>query len=433
MQEERFSRQLGLFGQEGQEKLSRSSIAIVGYSLASEFLLASLASLGVGSLFLLGPEKIANSFLTDGNPKHLGKFFHRFNPELNFYWIDSRISSRNSCEFIPQVDFIVDLSSDSLSKCRTAVHSEKTNTPMILGYSSQDRVLLAHRDHINNLEKIAQTPFETVEYQDAASAEITAGLISDEIRKVILPRENEYKISYNLNVQKISSHKDARVLMIGAGALGNWLGIGLSLLGISGTILDDDKIETTNLNRQFLFYDSVGKSKAKTLAKKLSNKISRFQYSCTRFTQDNGEYRNFGLVASCVDNIRARLDMNEYASRNKIPLVNGGTDPFSGNVSVFNPHHTPCLSCQEGISYEDLQNVQPTSCIRQAEDSVVISNLVTAGLMLERIKGLLSGQKDFDRILYSSERGICTMGISSSPYCACCALSENNRNLFHNP
>jgi molybdopterin/thiamine biosynthesis adenylyltransferase len=421
MQEERFARQLGLFGQEGQDKLSKSRVTLVGHNLASEFLLASLASLGIGNLYLLSPQKKSiNSFLSDGNPKHLKKFFHRFNHDLNFYWIDGSISSKNSCVLIPESDFIIDLTHDSLSKYHTAVHSEKTNTPMILGYSANERALIAPREHISNLEEIAQASFENEE--DAASAAITAGLISDEIRKVILPREDEYKISYDLTLKKQNIPKSSKVLMIGAGALGNWLGIGLSLLGISGTIVDDDKIETTNLNRQFFFYDSVSKYKSKTLAKKLSNKFARFDYSCSRFTLENVEYGKFDLIASCVDNIKARLDMNEYASKHNIPLVNGGTDPFSGNVSVFNPHYTPCLSCQEGISYKDLQPaVQPASCVRQAENSVVISNLVTAGLMLERIKEVLSGQKYFDRIVYSSERGVCTMNLSSSPSCSCCS------------
>ena len=59
----------------------------------------------------------------------------------------------------------------------------------------------------------------------------------------------------------------AHCIVVGAGALGNWLGASLALHshGIGKlTIIDHDRVEETNLNRQVLFYGCVGELKAQS-------------------------------------------------------------------------------------------------------------------------------------------------------------------------
>lgn len=420
MKDERYDRQLGLFGKEGQEKLSKAKISVIGYNLLSEFTIAALASLGIGNIFLISNEQNKKHFIKS---KNLKKFFYKFNRDINFYPIHSNITTENSTVLLPPSDVTIDTTQDPISKYYCAKFCKDKNKNALLGYSTNEKGVLLHSKTISNLEKIISSFNKSSE--DIASSEIIAGLIADETRKILLPRQNEIKRNYNLDFENYKLKK-GNILMVGAGAIGNWLGIGLALMGLDAKIIDDDIIEITNLNRQFLYYNSIGKRKAKTLAKKLSainiNK-KKFDYSYSRFIESSLDVEaNYDLIVSCVDNQKTRFLMNEFAYKEKIPLVNGGTDPFSGEVGIYIPKKNSCLCCQNGLNNfkEEPKQKSANSCIRQKENSIVISNLVIAGLMLEKIKGFFSGRLDgTEKIIYSSENGFSTMNISARKDCKC--------------
>ncbi|UYP47020.1 hypothetical protein NEF87_003305 [Candidatus Lokiarchaeum ossiferum] len=187
---------------------------------------------------------------------------------------------------------------------------------------------------------------------------------------------------------------DACVAVIGAGALGNHVCLGLIGLGI-GTIkiYDFDDIEAHNLNRQSLFCEEdIGKNKAETLAYRLEKRNSNLMILGIneKIEEDTiaPVLRKVDLVIDCVDRIYVRRMMNRYCLRSNIPLIHGGISWCGGQVGILT-RTTPCINCiyPESLQIEELKSV--TSCIHKPEPSVVYISQIIAGLMVESVRRAL--------------------------------------------
>lgn len=186
----------------------------------------------------------------------------------------------------------------------------------------------------------------------------------------------------------------ARVAVIGAGALGNHVCLGLIGLGI-GTIkiYDYDTIESHNLNRQSLFREAdIGRNKAEVLAERLEERnsgiiIVGFDEEIEASSIDS-ILRNIDLVIDCVDLIRVRKILNYFCIRNDIPMIHGGLSWFGGQVGILT-RETPCINCifPESIQKQELE--QETSCVRKPEPSVVYTSQIVAGLMVKCVREML--------------------------------------------
>lgn len=155
----------------------------------------------------------------------------------------------------------------------------------------------------------------------------------------------------------------AKVLVIGAGGLGCELLKDLALSGFRNLeVIDMDRIEVSNLNRQFLFrLEDVGKPKAEVAAKRVMERVSGVNI-VSHFgrieDKDIEFYNEFHLIALGLDSIEARSYINsvvcsflEYESDDKPkeetikPMVDGGTEGFKGHARVILPGVTPCFEC----------------------------------------------------------------------------------------
>lgn len=157
--------------------------------------------------------------------------------------------------------------------------------------------------------------------------------------------------------------KDARILIIGAGGLGCELLKNIALLGFTQIhVIDMDTIDLSNLNRQFLFRNSdIGQSKAQTAAKFINQRIPGVNVIAHHGKiedKDESFYRSFHIVVCGLDSIVARrwinimlislLRYNDDESIDEssiIPMVDGGTEGFKGNVRVVIPGKTACIDC----------------------------------------------------------------------------------------
>ncbi|GAU18353.1 hypothetical protein TSUD_202420 [Trifolium subterraneum] len=146
--------------------------------------------------------------------------------------------------------------------------------------------------------------------------------------------------------------KYVRVLVVGAGGLGCELLKDLALSGFSNLeVIDMDRIEVTNLNRQFLFrLEDVGKPKAEVAAKRVMERISGVNivpHFCRIEDKDIEFYNDFSIIALGLDSIEARSYINtvacsflEYDSDDNPqedtikPMVDGGTEGFKGHARV---------------------------------------------------------------------------------------------------
>eukprot|EP01147_Barroeca_monosierra_P002066 gene2066-5125_t len=154
-----------------------------------------------------------------------------------------------------------------------------------------------------------------------------------------------------------------RILVIGAGGLGCELLKDLALMGFRNLdVIDMDTIDLSNLNRQFLFREEdIGKPKAEVAAKVISQRISGCNVNphyCRIEEKDQSFYRSFAVVVCGLDSIVARRWINsmmhsllhydksgQLNQASIVPLIDGGTEGFQGNVRVIFPGLTACIEC----------------------------------------------------------------------------------------
>ena len=146
--------------------------------------------------------------------------------------------------------------------------------------------------------------------------------------------------------------KSAKVLVLGMGGLGCPLSIYLASLGV-GTIgiVDNDKIELSNLNRQIIYnINDIGKYKVDVAKNKIKliNKNIIIKSHKIRVTKTNIEklIKNFDIVCDGTDNFKTRLLVNDYALKQKKILISAAVSGFDGHIFKFNfKKKTPCYRC----------------------------------------------------------------------------------------
>ncbi len=145
--------------------------------------------------------------------------------------------------------------------------------------------------------------------------------------------------------------KNARVLVVGAGGLGCPVLQYLTAAGVGHIgIVDDDRVELTNLHRQILYGpDDIGLSKAAIAKEKLErlNPYVSFEVFQERISAKNALFilPGYDLVIDGSDNFPTRYALNDACYKIGIPLVFGSILRFEGQVSVFNYQGGPTYRC----------------------------------------------------------------------------------------
>lgn len=164
-------------------------------------------------------------------------------------------------------------------------------------------------------------------------------------RQVILPEFGEE------NQERLLA---SSVLVIGAGGLGAPLIQYLAAAGIGRLrIVDDDKVELTNLNRQVTHTTSrIGSAKANSAAAMVEalNPDCVVEPIITRFTEDTAADLIAGMdvIADCSDTPETRYRVNDAAHRKSVPVVFGGAVRMEGQITTFasgRDPSSPCFRC----------------------------------------------------------------------------------------
>ena len=145
---------------------------------------------------------------------------------------------------------------------------------------------------------------------------------------------------------------EANVLVVGIGGLGCPLITYLAASGLGKIgIVDFDKIEISNLNRQTLFgIDDVGKFKvdqAKKNIKKLNKNIKIISFK-KKITSRNIKniFKKFDIICDGTDNFKTRYLINDYCLKNKKILISAAISKFDGHLIKFNFRKKgPCYRC----------------------------------------------------------------------------------------
>ena len=145
----------------------------------------------------------------------------------------------------------------------------------------------------------------------------------------------------------------AHALVIGAGGLGSPVALYLASAGIGRiTLVDDDTVDLTNLQRQVLHTTSrVGQPKAESGKTALAEINPGVDVIALRERADDARLAELvadaTVVLDCTDNFRTRHAINRACVNAKVPLVSGAAIRMDGQIAVFDPRNggTACYAC----------------------------------------------------------------------------------------
>ena len=145
--------------------------------------------------------------------------------------------------------------------------------------------------------------------------------------------------------------KQAKVLCIGTGGLGAPLGLYLAAAGVGRIgLVDFDKVDLTNLQRQILFdTNDIGRPKIEAATNRLRNlnpdiQIDNFE---TRLTSENALdiLKDYDIVVDGTDNFPTRYLVNDACVILGKPNVYGSIFRFEGQITIFGYPGGPCYRC----------------------------------------------------------------------------------------
>lgn len=166
----------------------------------------------------------------------------------------------------------------------------------------------------------------------------------------------------------------ARIVVVGAGALGNEILKNLALVGFQNVlILDLDRVEISNLSRSVLFSEAdIGQPKADAAAAAMKRILPQCE---ARGITANvvheiglGVFDWADVVIGGLDNREARLWLNRACWRMNKPFVDGAIEGINGVARVFLPGKPPCYECTLGeVDWQIMQHRLACNLLTRAE------------------------------------------------------------------
>lgn len=219
----------------------------------------------------------------------------------------------------------------------------------------------------------------------------------------------------------------SKVLLIGMGGLGCAAAPYLVASGVGSiTLVDDDTIDRSNLQRQILYREvDIGQSKAGQAAASLRQLNSEIAINTLqqRLTADNLAQLvvQYSLVLDCTDNLNTRNAINAACVNAKVPLVSGAAIRFEGQLASFSMQGDgACYHCLSQLFGE-----QQLTCMEAGILSPVVG-IIGSMQALEAVKILagvgtpLYGKLQLFDGLSSQWR---QFNLNKDPLCSVCAGS----------
>ncbi|XP_057954288.1 ubiquitin-activating enzyme E1 1 isoform X1 [Malania oleifera] len=189
-------------------------------------------------------------------------------------------------------------------------------------------------------------------YFDSVESLPTEPLDSSDFR----PLNSRYDAQISVFGSKLQKKlEDAKVFIVGSGALGCEFLKNVALMGVSCgnngklTITDDDVIEKSNLSRQFLFRDwNIGQAKSTVAASVAASMNTHLNIEAlqnrvgpeTENVFDDAFWENLSIVINALDNVNARLYVDQRCLYFQKPLLESGTLGAKCNTQMVIPHLT---------------------------------------------------------------------------------------------
>ncbi len=208
---------------------------------------------------------------------------------------------------------------------------------------------------------------------------------------------------------------EARVLVVGAGALGNEVLKNLALLGVGYiVIVDFDTIEASNLTRSILFrMDDRGHAKAEVAAERVREINPDVQiiplHGDITFDVGLGVLQRMNVVIGCLDNRAARLAVNRACWHVGTPWIDGALNVADGSVRVFVPPDGACYECLMTKQDYTLANIRyacpPCTVMEGVAITTPMSASIIGAMQVQEAVKLLHGLpvQSAQGVVYSAE------------------------------
>ncbi|PKP89937.1 MAG: molybdopterin biosynthesis protein MoeB [Alphaproteobacteria bacterium HGW-Alphaproteobacteria-16] len=221
--------------------------------------------------------------------------------------------------------------------------------------------------------------------------------------------------------------KAARVLVVGAGGIGSPAIQYLAAAGVGHlTIIDDDRVDLSNLQRQTIFTtEDSGQLKAVAAlarARSLNPHVDGMAVE-QRIDASNADHLMVGnsVILDGTDNFETRLLVADAALRHRIPLVSAAVGRFEGQLGVFRGWEAdkPCYRCFVGVDPE-------TAGINCAEQGVLgaLTGIMGSLAALEVIRAIVPfGEDSAGKLLIADTLSLRfrTLMLPKDPGCPSCA------------
>ena len=224
----------------------------------------------------------------------------------------------------------------------------------------------------------------------------------------------------------------SHVVIVGLGGIGS---PALQYLAASGigqfTLIDDDTVDASNLQRQTIFTSrDIGHGKATSARRWLSNfdEALQVEISDARITADNvgSLIEGADLVLDGTDNFATRLAVSDACVAAKVPLLSAAVGRFQGQVGAFAGHwpDQPCYRCFVGDAFD------AEDCDTCAEDGMLGAMAGWTGTFgaMQAVRVLLDGVSSLGdpqfgklHILDGMKPGVRTLSIAKDAACKGCS------------
>lgn len=229
----------------------------------------------------------------------------------------------------------------------------------------------------------------------------------------------------------------ASVLCVGAGGLGSPALLYLAAAGVGRIgIIDFDRVEESNLQRQILFdMHMIGQPKVQQAARRLHalNPMLQLEAYDEKLSPENAArlFPTYDFILDGTDNFETKFLINDAAVKFGKPWIYGAIQGFDGQVSIFNYQEGPCYRC--------LYPQKPEGHIMNCAEAGVIgavAGIIGVTQALQTIQ-IIVGDKSFvplsGKILTLDARTLRTrvLTLTKNPDCQTCAAKPDDIRLSH--
>ena len=408
MRSSRLDRQLRIEGW-NQPALDNAKIGVVGDDdLLASLYVMSASALGINHIVILTPS--LDPLLVETAKK--------LNPRFTLTHLEGFYTHPVIDELFKGCRLIVDLSHYGLANKLLLEKGSRENIPIIRGFCYEKNgdqgfkvfSYLRGREWQELEQIISSSHLPNGHFDDGVLDTIITGIVLEETKNLLMDQDvSDDLISY-ARKQLNTPNDQQNILVVGSGALGIFVGLGLAYSKIQNiTFMDPDVIDITNLNRQVLFYDAIGSDKAEILSERLNNFFNMDNKAQITYFNKETDITSYGAVFDCVDNFESRLVLSEKCKEQGKILISGGTSAEAGQVVIFDPIQNGATPAELLGLYDILEKRNPetyqrerAACIYQPDPSVIMTNQITAGFMVDSYRMLLDGQKP-GNIFYDSK------------------------------